>query len=109
MDAEKTSVMKSFWNRIKDDIFVWLVFYFIFSLPLTVNGCEHFISSEMSNFGADSVALDHVGGSPGWYPYYYWYIGHRQSSFLFATIALGFYKTCVLMYRKLKTKNVKAV
>jgi hypothetical protein len=92
MDAEKIGVMKAFWNRIRNDVFIWLVFYFLFTLPFVVNWWEYFGALETSFPIGEPVALDHVGGSPAWYPYYYWYMGHRQSCFLFATIGWGIYK-----------------
>ena len=92
-------MMKAFWKRIKSDVFVWLVFYFIFTLPLTMYWLEYIASIEPS---ISSAALDHVGGSPAWYPYYYWYLGHRQSCFLFSTIAWSIYKVIILLRNKYK-------
>jgi hypothetical protein len=99
MAAEKSSVMKSFWSRIKDDIFVWLVFYFIFTLPMTVHWAEYFDTS-VEPFPNGEIT-NQIGGSATWYLYYFWYMGHRQSCFLFATVCWVVYKGVLLLYRKL--------
>ncbi|MCC6724986.1 MAG: hypothetical protein IT258_10785 [Saprospiraceae bacterium] len=85
--------MKSLWLRLKRNLPIWLLFYFLYSLPVLFSS----LSFEFGPLGVGSQALDHVGGQSWWYPTLFWMLGHIPDSFQFATIAWAVYKSVLVL------------